>query len=245
MRVICLVPSITETLIECGVNVVGRTRFCIHPADKVKTIKKVGGTKDINWERCAALKPDLVVFDREENLKEMAETCPFPWIALHITAVTNISDELIILADKLDNAELRKVAERWHSVTQGDAKPVSSLNTIPGMMEWWREPTPTHTSIVYLIWREPWMAIGEDTFIQSMLDLLGFKNNRINIGSKYPEIDLDDFDPQTTTLLFSSEPFPFGRQKEELLLLGYSCGLINGEYYSWYGIRSLQFLENL
>ena len=65
MRVICLVPSLTETLIECGVNVVGRTRFCIHPKDRVEQIAKVGGTKGVNWERCAQLEPDLVVFDRE------------------------------------------------------------------------------------------------------------------------------------------------------------------------------------
>lgn len=243
MRVICLVPSITETLIECGVEVVGRTRFCIHPAEQVSAIEKVGGTKDINWERCKKLEPDLVIFDREENLKEMADSCPFPWQAVHITSVDNISEELITLSKTLNNTALHDIAMRWQAVAQ-TTPPVTSIDKIPGMLEWWRTPE-TQNSLVYLIWREPWMAIGEDTFIQSMLDLVGMKQARIDIGSKYPEINLDDFDPEQTTLLFSSEPFPFARQKDELVDSGYSCGLIDGELYSWYGVRSLKFLESL
>ena len=73
MRVVSLVPSLTETLLECGVEVVGRTRFCIHPADKVADIPAVGGTKEVNWQRCLALEPDLVVMDKEENTLEMAQ----------------------------------------------------------------------------------------------------------------------------------------------------------------------------
>lgn len=243
MRVICLVPSITETLIECGVNVVGRTRFCIHPTDRVKDIEKVGGTKDVNWERCEALKPDLVIFDREENLKEMADTCPFPWLALHITSVKNISCELKALAEKLDNSELGNIATRWECVSQ-HLQDNTHLNNIPGMIDWWQKPD-SQQSFIYLIWRDPWMAIGAETFIQSMLDVVGLKQARRDIGSKYPEIQLEDYDPANTCLLFSSEPFPFARQKQELSELGYSCGLIDGELYSWYGLRSLTFLEKL
>ncbi len=243
MRVICLVPSITETLIECGVEVVGRTRFCIHPAKQVTTIEKVGGTKDINWERCKKLEPDLVIFDREENLKEMADSCPFPWLAVHITSVSNISKELITLSERLNNSALHDIALRWRAVV--DTKTVdTSIDKIPGMLEWWRKPKSQH-SLVYLIWREPWMAIGEETFIQSMLDHVGMKHARIDVGAKYPEINLEDFDPKYTTLLYSSEPFPFARHKQELMDKGYSCGLIDGELYSWYGIRSLKFLESL
>ena len=243
MRVICLVPSITETLIECGVEVVGRTRFCIHPAEQVKAIDKVGGTKDINWERCKKLEPDLVIFDREENLKEMADNCPFPWLAVHITNVHNISAELITLSESLNNTALYEIALRWRTVA--DTKTLNTgIDKIPGMLEWWRQPESQH-SVVYLIWRDPWMAIGEDTFIQSVLDRVGLKHARSEVGAKYPEINLEDFDPAHTTLLFSSEPFPFARQKDELIDLGYSCGLIDGELYSWYGIRSLKFLEKL
>ncbi len=243
MRVICLVPSITETLIECGVEVVGRTRFCVHPVEQVKTIEKVGGTKDINWERCKALKPDLVIFDREENLKEMADSCPFPWVAAHITSVNNISAELIKLSETLVNTALHDVAMRWRAVAQTQQQD-TPINKIPGMLEWWRKPK-TQSSLVYLIWRDPWMAIGEDTFIQSMLDQVGLQQARMEVGSKYPQVNLEDYDPAKTTLLFSSEPFPFARQKEELIDLGYSCGLIDGELYSWYGVRSLKFLESL
>ena len=76
MRVICLVPSLTETLLECGVDVVGRTRFCIHPASRVAEITRVGGTKGVDWDRCATLNPDIVIFDREKTSRRWRRLVP-------------------------------------------------------------------------------------------------------------------------------------------------------------------------
>ncbi|WP_428610259.1 helical backbone metal receptor, partial [Sedimenticola sp.] len=76
MRVVSLIPSITESLIDCHVNLVGRSRFCIHPVPQVGHIPVVGGTKQVDWQAMACLAPDLVVLDREENTREMAESCP-------------------------------------------------------------------------------------------------------------------------------------------------------------------------
>jgi len=243
MNVICLVPSITETLIGCGINVVGRTRFCLYPKDKVDHIATVGGTKDIKWERCEKLKPDLVIFDREENLKAMADSCPYPWLDLHISSLENVSTELLRLGEHLENESLKVIAKRWQQVSS-TSHAISTLKEIPGVIEWWKKPT-TQTNFVYLIWRDPWMAIGEDTFIQAMLDQVGLKTARLSFDEKYPVIDIENFSKTDTVLLFSSEPFPFARQKAELAESGFACALIDGEHYSWYGIRSLAFLESL
>ena len=243
MNIICLVPSITETLIACDVKLVGRSRFCIHPSPQVETIVKVGGTKDIDWEKCRPLRPDLIVLDKEENTLQMAESCPWEYIALHISNIADVSGELLKLAKKINSKRLEQTANRWQLLSTKTRTSIS-LNAIPGIIQWWKKPIH-QTQVEYLIWKDPWMAIGEDTFIQSVLDYVGLEGARIKHADKYPQIDLNKHAAEDTCLLFSSEPFPFERYKKELVEMGYSCGLIDGEKYSWYGVRSLQFLENL
>ncbi|WP_428623515.1 helical backbone metal receptor [Sedimenticola sp.] len=241
MRVVSLIPSITESLIDCQANVVGRSRFCIHPQPQVSEIPAVGGTKQVDWQAMAYLQPDLVVLDREENTREMAESCPYPYLALHITSVETVGPELLRLAERIECEALKAEAQRWEQVSQL-AGHAFDLHALPGVIEWWRPPT-TQTQVEYLIWRNPWMAIGEGTFIHSMLKRMGMGPWLIPHDEKYPQIDLHRLNPRDTLLLFSSEPFPFQRYRDELLELGYSCGLIDGENYSWYGTRSLRFLE--
>ncbi len=241
MRLISLVPSLSETLLDCNASLVGRSRFCIHPALHMKSIPAVAGTKQAEWAAMARLKPDLVILDKEENTREMAESCPYPYLALHITRIEDVGPELSRLATRIDNAALRAVARRWERAAQR-ATPDYTLESLPGMLEWWRMPT-TQTRLEYLIWRNPWMAIGEGTFIHSMLERMGMRGRLPSHGEKYPEIELRAIDPRQTVLLFSTEPFPFQRYRDQLLKLGYACGLIDGECYSWYGIRSLVFLE--
>lgn len=241
MRIISLIPSISETLIDCHANLVGRSRFCIHPHPAVEKIPAVAGTKQADWSSMASLRPDLVILDKEENTLEMARSCPYPYIALHITGVEEVAPELERLADRIDSRELRQVAARWRQVGSA-SRGSDAIDSLPGMIEWWRRPT-TQTRVEYLIWRKPWMAIGEGTFIHSMLGRMGMAGRLISHTEKYPQVDLQLLDPKETLLLFSSEPFPFQRYRDELLELGYSCGLIDGESYSWYGTRSLRFLQ--
>ncbi|MCW8944899.1 MAG: helical backbone metal receptor [Sedimenticola sp.] len=241
MRIVSLIPSITETLIECSAHLVGRSRFCIHPEPVVNAIPAVAGTKQADWEAMSNLSPELVILDKEENTREMADSCPYPYIALHITCVEDVAPELHRLAKAIDNSELHVVADRWAAVC--DLPMVdNNFSTLPGMIDWWRSPT-TQQQAEYLIWRDPWMAIGEGTFIHSILSRMGIGDRLIQHQAKYPEITLTDLDPDKVVLLFSSEPFPFDRYRDQLLELGYSCGLIDGEKYSWYGTRSLCFLE--
>ena len=252
MKVLCLVPSITETLVACQVNVVGRTRFCIHPAQKVEQIAAVAGTKDINWQKIEKLQPDIVIFDKEENTLAMAESCPYPYIALHILGVDNVGQELLKLAEKLDNTALTQVAKRWQNVASLPAKTHHSIDdfvsTIPAVISKLAGQsqfikTSSIKQIDYMIWKNPWMAIGPNTFIWSMLEKLGFSDYLIKRVDKYPNLGDDIQADPNTFYLFSSEPFPFERYKNELAEKGFYGAVIDGESYSWYGIRSLVFLE--
>ncbi|WP_046859035.1 helical backbone metal receptor, partial [Sedimenticola thiotaurini] len=240
MRLVSLVPSITETLIDCQANLVGRSRFCIHPEEAVRKLPSVGGTKQVDWAAMAHLEPELVILDKEENTLEMAESCPYPYLALHITRVEDVASEFRRLAERIDSGALQRVAQRWERVSSGAGRHYP-LQSLPGVIEWWRPPT-TQSRVEYLIWRDPWMAIGEGTFIHSMLQRMGVES--VPHGEKYPKIELTALNPRETALLFSSEPFPFQRYRDELRALGYACGLVDGESYSWYGTRSLRFLES-
>ncbi len=221
----------------------GRSRFCIHPQPSIEQIPKVGGTKDVNWEKIKTVNPDIIILDKEENTLEMAQTCPFDYVALHIESINDVAKELIKLNQHLENNKLQKIAERWQAIARNKkTNKITNLEDFPGIIQWWKRPTKQQ-KLLYLIWQDPWMAIGNNTFIQSVIDKLGFETQRIQFDEKYPTINLQDYPTESTLLLFSSEPFPFERYKDQLLKLGYGCALVDGEYFSWYGLRSLAFLE--
>lgn len=243
MRVICLVPSLTETLIECGVNVVGRTRFCIHPQAQVQAIAKVGGTKGVDWARCAELKPDIVVFDREENIKAMADDCPYPWVATHITSVDNVGTELLSLARKLASSELEKLADDWCEIARKPNCLFSGWREIPGQLASLNNKNDHYQALEYIIWREPWMGIGQGTFIESMLVKLGFANYLSQQSQPYPELSDSQMSRDDVFYLFSSEPYPFTRHRERLINEGFNGAIVDGELYSWFGIRSYRHLQ--
>ena len=243
MRVICLVPSLTETLIECGVEVVGRTRFCIHPCNQVQTIQKVGGTKGVDWDRCVDLKPDLVVFDREENIKDMAESCPYPWAATHITSVKNIGPELIKLANHLDCQKLMNLANDWNVLANKPNQAFPGWNNIPGQLQALNNQRANYRRLEYVIWREPWMVVGQDTFIDSMLRKLGFTDYLPTHEKTYPQLENQDMSRSDTFYLFSSEPYPFLKHHQELTEQDFNGAIVDGELYSWFGIRSYRGLH--
>jgi ABC-type Fe3+-hydroxamate transport system substrate-binding protein len=250
MRVISMVPSWTETLIEAGVEIVGRTRFCIHPENQVKNIAVVGGTKNIDWEKVKALKADLLLLDREENPQSMAKDSPIPVFDTHIGSVTDVPRELVKLSKCLSSDSLKKIAARWQSVVETQSRPsVEDLARLPGVEKWIKTPQG-QKNFLYLIWKDPWMAVGRDTFIDSMFQFLGFSQNilathtkGVSGHAKYPELDLQSFDPKDTVLLLSSEPYPFRKRNEFLKDYNFSAAIVDGELWSWFGVRSLRFLE--
>ncbi len=241
MRVVSLVPSWTETLIEAGVDVVGRTRFCIHPKDRVAGIARVGGTKDWDFERIRGLKPDLLVLDREENPKFMSEQSEIPWIATDVRSVEDMPGQLDLLAERTGSEELRRIGERWRAILKISPQPRSK--DPPSLLEWGRKPSGAVEQAIYLIWRDPWMAAGRGTFIASVLDRFGWGELVPEMGSKYPKVDLEALDRGRTLLLFSSEPYPFLKKRADLDALGFPYAFVDGENLSWFGVRALRFLE--
>ncbi len=235
-----MVPSWTETLIEAGVNVCGRTRFCLYPHDKVAYIPVVGGTKDIDWKKVEGLKPDLIIFDQEENPKIMADDCPYPWLATHVTSLVSAGQEMQRLGDVFKNKKILAWAQEWDQLL---AKPCGpwSLTNIPGELQpllGWVPEVPDR--ILYVIWKKPWMVAGVNTYIGSVMEFLGASQGDCGSNKKYPEIS--ELDLKKYYLLFSSEPFPFQKIKGELAASGFAGSLVDGEGYSWFGIRSLNFL---
>jgi ABC-type Fe3+-hydroxamate transport system substrate-binding protein len=232
-RVISLVPSITELLIDLGVNVVGRTKFCVHPEAAVKLIPVIGGTKKFRLDEVERLSPDLIVGNKEENYKEgieyLAQRYPV-WIS----DIRNVEDalQLVIMLGEVTNKDLQAV--EIHSKLS--ATYAQTLGSAKG-------------KVLYFIWRNPWMTAGSGTYIDTMLRWCGYEN--MVEQERYPTIDIESWTEKhglPDEILLSSEPFPFKDMHiEELKAFfpGTKIRLVNGEYYSWYGTRLLKLDDDL
>jgi len=240
MRVVSMVPSWTETLLKAGVNVVGRTRYCIHPPKMITNIPIVGGTKDVAWDLVSDLKPDIVLLDQEENPLEMAEECPLPILTTHVNSLETLQTELVKLGEYFKNPQLMEYAVMALDILE---KPDMKFdqNKIPGFMEWVKMPSQQYDQVLYLIWKKPWMAVSKETYIGSVMKKLGMKVVEFHEGDKYPVIELEDH--KDALCLFSSEPYPFAKKISDLKELGIDGAIVDGECFSWFGIRSLEFLS--
>ncbi len=243
MRVVSLVPSLTETLVDCGVDVVGRTRFCVHPKQVVADIPVVGGTKDVSWELCEALKPDLVVMDREENTLPMAESCPYPYHATHVTSVDSIGGEMLSLGERLGSLPLQKLGKDWQKLADMPDLDFRGWGELPAILDRVGARTSGFKRIEYMIWCNPWMAVGRQTFIGSMLKKTGLAAYLPDHEKPYPELSESEAPDPETFYLFSSEPYPFGRHVDALTEAGFHGVLVDGEFYSWFGSRSFRLLK--
>ena len=241
MRIVSMVPSWTETLIEAGGHIVGRTRFCIHPSQTVGTIPAVGGTKSWELEKLRWLKPDLIILDKEENVAEMGEDIGLPLLVTHVSSVYDVANELKKMADRTSLPKLREFATRYEASLFQRRIPLEQL---PGVIEWIQKPTATIDRIVYLIWKNPWMAVSKQTYIGSVLSLFVDENLLYQTPEKYPELLLENFDHETTLLLFSSEPYPFRKRTKFIRGLGFPSAVVDGEKWSWFGVSGLRFLES-
>lgn len=260
MRVISLVPSLTETLAECGVNLVGRTRFCVH-GPGVVSVPAVGGTKDLNWVKLGDLAPDLLVLDREENLPWMKDEAPCQVFVFHAGELSGLPGQFRALAAVFESGTavvdpvvraLIAVADRYQAVVDAPTAPWS-WSRIPGALSIVCDAASA-LRLEYVIWRNPWMGIGPGTYIYSVLSKLGageflpVARDGVGVVEKYPKFAMEAVPPETF-LLFSSEPFPFASKVAELLELRDAegrprpCAVVDGESYSWFGVRGLRFLE--
>jgi len=231
-RIISLVPSQTELLYSLSLEeeTIAITKFCIHPEQWFATKPKIGGTKTIDIEKVIGLNPDLIIANKEENTKEQVELLAslFP---VWVTDVNNLEDAY----QMIDDIGMITGKEKAAGMLKNKIK-FSFNNYIQQNILTYSIPT------IYLIWKNPYMTVGADTFISSMMHTAGFKNVLAD-QSRYPEITVEQIKSTGCKLiLLSSEPYPFKQKHINELqneLPGITIRLVDGEMFSWYGSRLL------
>jgi len=233
-RIVSLVPSITELLCDLGLapQLVGRTGFCIHPAEVVRDIPKVGGTKDVNIEKIRKLAPTHLVVNIDENEKptvdKLAEFVPNIVVTHPIEPRDNLA--LVQLMGGVFCAQAR--ADAWCGEFERELALV-------------QKGRPQR--VLYCIWKDPWMTVSRDTYIAHMLALIGWSIPEIG-DVRYPSFQWGDaLVHDVDQVLLSSEPYRFTEEHVDALerQIGKPVQLVDGEMMSWYGSRALQGIRYL
>jgi len=229
-RIVSLVPSQTELLFDLGLyeEVVGITKFCVHPDEWYHHKTRIGGTKNIDIEKIQALQPDLILANKEENVQEQVEAlrlfCP-----VYVSNISTFDDaqEMIRQVGMLVHKEL-KAAELVQNI-------LSEFATLKAL--------DCKLQTCYLIWRKPYMTVGGDTYISDVMELCGFENVFVD-EIRYPELTIERMEMENCELvLLSSEPYPFKEAHVTELqkhLPNAKIILVDGEMFSWYGSRLLK-----
>lgn len=236
-RIICLVPSITELLVDLGLGefIVGVTKFCVHPSYLRKEKIIVGGTKTIKVDKIKALKPDIIICNKEENTKKIVADCKE--IALtYVSDIYTIADtlELIHQFGKIFSCK-KKAREIISSILEKHNNFLALVN--PQRIK----------NVVYFIWKNPWMVAANHTFIHHLLETNKF-NNVFSEKERYPEIDLELLSKinNLDAIFLSSEPYPFKEKDSAELQKKFKNTkiiLVDGESFSWYGTRLLNAFD--
>lgn len=231
-RIISLVPSLTETLYELGLedDIIGITKFCVHPYH-LKSVKiNVGGTKNVHIDKIKALNPDIIIANKEENTLEIVRSLQ-DICSVFVTDIVTVEDTLKTITDFGTIFKRTTDAKKWVEKIQFAN---NDFQTFMNDKVWQKA--------AYLIWREPYMAAGNDTFISEMLKLNKFENIYASFEGRYPEVEIRKMriqgDPDL--VLLSSEPYPF--KEEHAFEIGRvthhaKTVFVDGEMFSWYGTR--------
>ena len=235
MRLVSLCPSLTELVFDLGAGdaVIGRTKFCVHPADRVDSVEKVGGTKNPKIDRIIELAPDLVLMNDEENRKEDADALQAAGIRVHSSMPRTATETAAMV--------------RSIGIVLGRSREAELIaSDIERRADRVRREASRHPPIRYacLIWRDPIMTVSDDTFIAGLLALPGGQNVVGDSDERYPTIaaeQLHDADP--LVVLLPNEPFPFqSKHVDELSaqtrLPRDRFKLADGELLSWHGSRT-------
>src|SRR5258706_4616065 len=236
-RIISLVPSQTELLYDLGLNseIIGITKFCVRPDEWFHTKTRVGGTKQLKMNSIHQLQPDLVIANKEENLKEQVEELASRY-PVWTSDIKNLADAY----EMINQIGLMTGKQEAAATLINQVK--TNFSRLPTQLPLLRA--------AYLIWQKPYMTVGGDTFINAMLQAAGFDNIFSN-KTRYPEITVADLltaNPPAgrqgcQLLLLSSEPFPFKQKHVDELqssLPNTRILLVDGEIFSWYGSRMLK-----
>lgn len=240
-RIVSLVPSQTETLFDLGLEdeLVGVTKFCVHPFHLKATKTIIGGTKQINIAKIQALQPDIIIANKEENTLEIVaqlkEICPV-WV----TDVLTIEDSIQVIRDFGNLFNKRTDAQKWiQKITFG----------LTDFQEFIKSKSALKAA--YFIWANPYMVAAGETYINEILKLNKFENiydSNPKYEGRYPEVIIQKMriqgDPEL--VLLSSEPFPFA--DEHAFELGRHTHhartiFVDGEYFSWHGTRLVKAFD--
>lgn len=229
MRIISVVPSLTELVYDLGLEsqLVGITRFCIHPQPNVKRITKVGGTKTLNIDRIIDLTPDLIIANKEENSKEDIEKLQ-RHCNVWVTEINTLNEALTVITELGIKANVVKKATLLVTFIKSNFKSLARISNV-------------QKSVAYLIWEDPIMVAGKNTFINEMIHSMGLKNILTDPLSRYPiynPMELENLQPDL--IFLSSEPYPFKKKHLEKYQHQFPKSqivLVDGEMFSWYGSR--------
>ena len=230
-RIVSLVPSQTELLYDLDLNeqVAGITKFCVHPPEWFYTKQRVGGTKKLHFPAIHQLSPDLIIANKEENNKEDVEA-----LAKHYPVWTSDVNDLDQACDMI-----RQIGLMTGKLAKAD-KLIMDIK-----LEFMQQPISMHnTRVAYMIWNDPLMTVGADTFCNTMLRHAGFKNVFAD-RSRYPVTTLKELqDLECKVVLLSSEPFPFSQKHIDQMQTqapDMKFMLVDGEMFTWYGSRFRNF----
>lgn len=243
LRIVSLVPSITELLFALGLgeHIVGRTAYCIHPAEKVAAIRPIGGTKVVNMPRISALNATHLIVNIDENPKEIVEELAALIPNIIVTHPLTVRDNLALyrllggIFGRQAQAENLCLAfeQAYHALQQ-------AAQALP------------KRQVLYFIWKAPWMGISHETYIADMLRLVNWELAFSSENMRYPVLNLDaELLEKTDLFLFSSEPYHFKASdllefENDFSKVPRAClQLVDGEMLSWYGSRAIQGMQYL
>ncbi len=233
-RIVSLVPSQTELLYDLGLEdqIVGITKFCVHPHHLKSTKTVVGGTKEVHLDKIRELNPDIIICNKEENTQvmvaEMSEICPV-WV----TDIYTIEDNFKMIVDFGQLFSCNELAHKW----------IDKLTIAWSDFDEFIKDKPIQKA-AYFIWRKPYMVVGSNNFINELLN----RNHLYNVygtdSGRYPVIELEEMAGKNPEIiLLSSEPYPF-KEKHALEIKQFipnaKIVLVDGEMFSWYGTRLLK-----
>lgn len=226
-RMISLCPSLTDTLFALGLGdrMVGRTQFCIHPAEQVEEVRRVGGTKQIKPDVIEEVAPTLIIAEKEENPKEMVESLAKNY-PVYVTDVESYEDALRMIEDLGQITGTEMAAQgmvREIETAFASLRPIQPLR------------------VAYFIWQKPYMVAGHHTYIHSLLTKCGLVNVFAEAEGRYPTVTEEEIRiAKPDVILLSSEPFPFQKAHQDAFYDMFPDSktiLVDGEMFSWYGVH--------
>jgi ABC-type Fe3+-hydroxamate transport system substrate-binding protein len=218
-RVVSLVPSLTEAVAASRPEILaGATDWCTHPADL--DVARVRGTKNPDRRAIAALQPDLVLANKEENRELDVRRLREAGIPVWVTAIETVPQALDSL-ERLFTQALMSAVPAW----LGSARQL------------WSQQVPEVAATTAVpIWRDPWMVVGSSTFTGDVLRRVGLANVFSDHPDRYPRIRVEEVDREDVDLvLLPDEPYVFSEDDGPEAFHRTRTKLVNGRLLTWYG----------